>query len=729
MSRIPTLSNIEILFERCLPTTISLIRWSPRISVCALASENGDLFLFRYNPWQKVWDVPPREDHSKITVLEWSLDQLILAAGRDNGLVELYEVERGVVLTQFSISAEVTCMSWSSHELEHESLFLTSLKESNSCFYTFFRSLPKLESVEELCIKQEELFEPNLKKKFSKQDLLSVLLIGSKNGEVWVNIDGFFCPSFFKIPSQDLTVTSLKLSSNLTDIFVTYFDGNGLISLCVVRTTLFAKFNNEIRLFSRQFILISFLLDYMYTVINVMSESYEAVLTKLDEKLAKFVDKLPDDVLVVDEFLKLLSMGNNRPEILPFISSDLSFSNPRNKKLPNDIETSHQKLSSLLKTHLLPSSEMLYYKLVQMQRTCYVDSFVKLGYKPAAFESCSMLVGTFMLKCFELLQVTQTTKESFQVFFEWINIVGDRSQGTPNTQKTLTMKQYEILIDFLMNHLTQSGRTPCVKFNVELVEQYFMDKNLSCQQKYKSPWLKLAEETLPQDFPLIRPDPNSSLLQVIHALQRRVKDSFQDASTKIYQSLFDQLVMEKLKTITSSTSPILLQQKDTMLIFFTLNPPLEKYLFVLRYALEAFHYTFISLSGIEGSHRIQSIRECSELCITLLVEICFAEAREKHYTFILPLDCLKEARYFSISYDFPPIEEIPDLSLQIPATTCIKVSLDLYKVGEWDVRTHTLAGFVSKDKRRLRVYQLDSNEKSDEKMEQDTLDESTIEAD
>ena len=728
MSKIPIASNIEITYEKCLPTTISLICWSPKIDVCAFASEAGDLYLFRYNPWQKVWDIPPREDHSKFTVLEWSRDQLMLAAGRDNGCVELLEVEKGTSLLHFSISVEVVCLSWSLHELSEESDFLKSLGECNENFHAFFGPLPKLENVENSCRIQDALFEPNLQKKYAKYNVLSVLLIGCKNGDVWVNIDGFFCPSSFNVISENNRITALRLSTNLTEIVITHCDDRANIFVSIAKTTFFTKFNNETRVLAHQFKLIYFLLHYMSTVINVMSESYEAVLTKLDEKLAKFVELLPDDVLVVDEFLKLLSMGNNRPEILPFISRDLSFSNPRNKKLPNDIETSHQNLTTVIKNHLLPSSEMLYYKLTQVERVCKLSSFEKLGFKSKAFESCSMLTGTFMLKTFELLHVTQTTKESFQVFFEWINIVGDKIQGLEqHTDKTLSMKQYEILIEFLMNQLQQSGKPPCVKFNVELVEQYFMLEDLTCQQENKSPWLKLAEEVLPEDFPLIRPDPSASLIQIMQKLQNRVKDSFHIASTTISE-LFKEIAQVKIKSISASAPPIILQHKEAVLIIVALNPPFDRFVIVLRYALGEFHYAFISLTGLQDAFTIESVREYNDKSFVLLVRISLAEQKDKYFLYFVPFYCLDEAKYYSTSYEFPPTGELHEIALVIPDSSCVCFALDRFQVSQWDVTaTRKLAGFVSQDKKRLRVYDLDScEEKIEESTCQESMDESTL---
>ncbi|KAI6652043.1 Anaphase-promoting complex subunit 4-like [Oopsacas minuta] len=724
MSEIPLASNIEILYERRLSTTISLICWSPNINVFAFASEAGDLYLFRYIPWQKVWEIPPREDHTKFTVLEWSRDELMLAGGKDNGNVEIYHIEKGTLLFQFSISAEVTCLSWSIHEVDAQSDLLTSLKKCNDDFHAFFGPLPKLESVDELCRVQETLFEPNLLKKFAKQNTLSILLIGSKIGEVWLNIDGLFCPSFFKLHSEPTKITALKISNNLNDIFITHSDEQENISVCLAKTCFFKQYNHEIRVFSQQFKIISFLLQYMSTVINVMSESYEAVLTKLDEKLAKFVELLPDDVLVVDEFLKLLSMGNNRPEILPFISRDLSFSNPRNKKLPNDIETSHQNLTSVIKNHLLLSSEMLYYKLIQVQKVCKIRAFDKLGYKSDAFESCSMLTGTFMLKTFELLHVTQSSKESFQVFFEWINIVGDRIQGIDqNSNKTLTMKQYEILIEFLMSQLKQSGTPPYVKFNVELVEQYFMPKDLSCQQRNNSPWLKMAEEILPQDFPLIRPDPSSSLLQIMQSLLTRVKDSFLIASGNISQEIFKNLTHNKIKTVSASTKPIFVEHKNAMLVIITLTAPLEKYILILRYAFGEFYYTFISLTGLEGSLSIDSICEYNDLCFAVMVNY-LDERKDSYSMFIISFDVLLDAKYFSFSYDFP--EDIDEIALQVSASSCVCLTLDRFKVSTWTVSSsRKLAGFVYQDKKSIRLYNLDgSGMKKIEEVMQESMDES-----
>ena len=726
MSKIPLSSDIEITYEKCLPTTISLICWSPKIDVCAFASEAGDLFLFRYKPWQKVWEITPREDHSKFTVLEWSRDQLMLAAGRDNGCVEILEVEKGTPLLQFSISSEVTCMNWSIHEFSDESDFLKSLADCNDNFHAFFGPLPKLENVEDMCRIQDTVFEPNLQKKYAKYNVLSVLLIGSKNGDVWVNIDGFFCPSSFRVHSENNRITALRLSTNLNEIFITHCDDQANVNVCIANTSFFIKFNNEIRVLAHQFKLISFLLDYMSSVINVMSESYEAVLTKLDNKLAKFVELLPDDVLVVDEFLKLLSMGNNRPEILPFISRDLSYSNPRNKKLPNDIETSHQNLTTVIKNHLLPSSEMLYYKLIQVQKVCKLTSFEKLGFRSNAFESCSMLTGTFMLKTFELLHVTQTTKESFQVFFEWINIVGDKIQGLEHhTTKTLTMKQYEILIDFLMNQLQQSGKPPYVKFNVDLVEQYFMAKDLTCQQENKSPWFKMAEEVLPEDFPLIRPDPSSSLLQIMRTLQNRVKESFGIASTTISQ-LFNDITHYKIKLISASAPPLITQLKEAVLIIVSINAPLDKFILVLRYALGAFHYAFISLAELQDPFTIESVREYNDKSFVLLMRTSLAEQKDKYLMYFIPFYSLDEARYFEITYDFPPIEEIAEIALLIPVSICVPLPLDRFQVRAWDVTaTRRLAGLVSQDMKRLRVYDLDcSEEKREESTCQESMDDS-----
>ena len=719
MSKVSIPSNIGILYERYLPSTVSIICWSPLINVCALASEAGELYLYRNNPWQKVWENPPREDHAKFTALEWSRDQLMLAGGRDSGSVELYHVEKGTLLFQFSISVEVTCMSWSVHEVSPASDMLTSLQKSNEDFHAFFGPLPKLEGADELYRIQETLFEPNLMKKFAKLTTLSVLLIGSKTGEIWVNIDGLFSPTLFKLPPEHTRITNIKLSTDINEILVSHCNDQGNVSISIVNTNFFKKFNHEIRVLSQQFKMISFLLQYMSTVTNVMSESYEAVLTKLDDKLAKFVELLPEDVLVVDEFLKLLSMGNNRPEILPFISRDLSFSNPRNKKLPNDIETSHQNLTSVIKNHLLLSSEMLYYKLIQIQKICKISAFSKLGYKSDAFESCSILTGTLMLKIFELLHVTQSTKESFQVFFEWINIVGNRIQGIEQSNKAMTMKHYEILVEFLMNQLQQSGKPPCVKFNVELVEQYFMPKDLSCQQVNKSPWLKMAEEVLPKDFPLIKPEPSSSLLQVLQSLQTRVKESFQIASNTISEHFFRDITQANIKLISQSTTPVMIQDKDAVLVLLSLCPPFEKYILILRYALGAIHYTFISFAGLGKSFKIDSIREYNDTCFAVLVD-----TTKEHSLFFIPNDLLKDAKYFSVSYDFP--EDINEITLLISVSDLVCLNLDRYHARTWQLSsTLKLAGFVSKDKKRLRVYNLDSKgKKKVEEHLQQSMDES-----
>jgi anaphase-promoting complex subunit 4 len=68
---------------------------------------------------------------------------------------------------------------------------------------------------------------------------------------------------------------------------------------------------------------IEYLVNYLSRTIMAISEAWEIILLKMDDKLAKYAEGKPPGSLAAD-FLELLKVGVPTPKLVSFLSRDLT---------------------------------------------------------------------------------------------------------------------------------------------------------------------------------------------------------------------------------------------------------------------------------------------------------------------------------------------------------------------------------------------------------------------
>ena len=83
--------------EKTTDQEVSLMVWSPKMDILALAFSSGSISLHRLQ-WQKIWTAEAGGEDVEVGALAWRPDGKLLAAGDSAGVLTIRHIENSSAL-------------------------------------------------------------------------------------------------------------------------------------------------------------------------------------------------------------------------------------------------------------------------------------------------------------------------------------------------------------------------------------------------------------------------------------------------------------------------------------------------------------------------------------------------------------------------------------------------------------------------------------------------------
>lgn len=498
------------LEERSLAVEVTLMEWSPKMDLIALANDNGDVLLQRLT-WQRqpIWTLnPPGEEEGKeVRALAWRPDGKVLAVGYKSGQLLLCRVEKAEVIHTTRVDHSITCMQWTSASNQclkvdggcgsnGQSLVkpdLTTAAGAVSDDSNSEKFLPKLPSLSKIS-SIKSYIDDNVEdaKRLKDQKRLNMLAVGTSGGMLTLLAYGVAPMAHFDV-SQFIPTPKCgdflgaTVSSDLHSISVMVEHSNEedvtqiFQSMLTLPCVLLASRHQEISRYAKKFGKIRTLMEYLEATLKAVTEAKEDILIEMENKLTKYAQQKTTEESLSDEFLQLLLWGKASLELQSFLLHELTEKGL--KKLDQSVENSYISIQKLVLKHIHSVGRSLLFHLSELKgMALWYDKYGMLGLNASAIQDAICAVGSFMLKANELLQVIESSLKNFKAFFRWLYVIVMQLMEEPIQQSISKMYQRDInfVADFLSENFTDEPNMDKTKsgFTLERVGQYLRKENL-----------------------------------------------------------------------------------------------------------------------------------------------------------------------------------------------------------------------------------------------------------
>ncbi|XP_057326177.1 anaphase-promoting complex subunit 4 [Microplitis mediator] len=445
--------TIRQLEERQLATEVTIMRWSPKMDLLAVANKKGEVSLHRLT-WQRVWLVNPPEEFEVISNLSWHPDGKLLAVSYDNTkILHLIDIENKNIIhkQEYKPNNHITCMSWlslSTQDLGNDNFSQLNLQNDNKSVLSptgpYLPPLPTLNHT--------FTHEPG-RKEFTAKNL-DILFLGHESGEISMYVFGMFYCGKLKI--SDGMITEITGGCGNPIWISCKFDDN-TIKVYRLSCPLLERSKAFLKLAQMQ-AQIDYLMDYLSQTLMAISEAWETILLEMDEKLTRYEDNEPPGTLAAD-FLELLMIGISSSKLASFLLHDLS--DKGLKKLAHSIEICYSNIQKLVLKHLNSVGMALAYQLGEMQGMArFGGDYEALGLEnDKQITTALHAVETFLAKSSEIQQVIDQSMKEYKAFFRWlyVEIAKLTDEKIPSEASKISQQELTFIAEFLLNFDTSKN--------------------------------------------------------------------------------------------------------------------------------------------------------------------------------------------------------------------------------------------------------------------------------
>ncbi|KAI4477884.1 hypothetical protein M0804_012364 [Polistes exclamans] len=505
------------LEERQLPTEITIMKWSPKMDLLAVANVKGEVALHRLT-WQRVWLLSPQNESDTSVNLTWRPDGKLLAVCYEcSKLFCLVDIENKNIIykVQLSIQNSITSITWLPL-MNTECDNFVSNKSNISSTGNYLPSLPSLNR--------------NIGQESERKELLSqtldILFLGRDNGTAMMYVFGmFYCGNIFV---GNGTIIEISGGSG-KPIWITWKDNNSIV-VNRYSCPLLEKSSAFLKVAQAQ-ANIECLMDYLSRTLMAISEAWETIISEMDDKLARYAESNPPGAVAAD-FLELLMIGIPTQNLENFLLRDLTEKGL--KKLGHSIEMCYSNIQKLVVKNLNSVGMALVYQLAEIR------GMVRLGgpYESLGLKNESLITKAlhaseaFLAKASEMKQVIDHSMRDYKAFFRWLYVEIQRLTDERISSEVSRMSQQELtfIAEFLKGFDKIEPSTGSRKgVNLEKLGQYLRHEPLqACLTPEGSEWASMLDENhCLRDHPLImKQDLNYSLLQSHEKLVNAIHDVF-----------------------------------------------------------------------------------------------------------------------------------------------------------------------------------------------------------
>ncbi|XP_043462113.1 anaphase-promoting complex subunit 4 [Leptopilina heterotoma] len=513
------------LEERQVSTEITLMRWSPKMDLLALANVKGEVTLHRLT-FQRVWLLSPQDESGLVENICWRPDGKLLAVTyKESKTLYLVDVENKNIVHKtnlFAKNSPITCMAWLPLNFKSHGANDISSPTGN-----YLSTLPSLD---------RSYGQESERKEFLLQKL-DMFFTGQETGEIGMYIFGmFYCGtlSIGKGPILEISGGSGKPLwaswRNTNEIIVNKLSCPLLESSDAFLKVAQAQAN------------VDYLMDYLSRTLMAITEAWETILLEMDEKLTRYAENNPPGSVAAD-FLELLMIGIPSENLESFLLRDLTEKGL--KKLGHSIEMCYSNIQKLVLKHLNSAGMALAYQISEMLGMARLGGdYESLGLiEETPITGALHRIQAFLGKTSEVQQVIDHSMRDYKAFFRWLYVVILRltDERVPPEINKLSQQELTYIAEFLRGFDNTEAGNGRKGVNLEKLGQYLRREPLqNCLKSEGSEWALLLDENfcLRDHSLIIKQDLDSSLLQS----HDKVVEAINSLFAKSYQGLTDHFV-------------------------------------------------------------------------------------------------------------------------------------------------------------------------------------------
>nr|XP_050868144.1 anaphase-promoting complex subunit 4 isoform X1 [Vespula vulgaris] len=528
------------LEERQLPAEVTIMRWSPKMDLLAVANVKGEVALHRLT-WQRVWLLSPQNESDTSVNLAWRPNGKLLAVCyMCSKLFCLVDIENKNIIykVQLSLQNSITSITWLPL-MNADSDNFASNKNNISPTGNYLPSLP--------CLNRN--FGQESERKELLSQTLDLLFLGKDNGSVMMYVFGMFYCGEITVGNGPIIEIS---GGSGRPIWITWKDNNGIV-VNRYSCSLLEKSSAFLKVAQAQ-ANIECLMDYLSRTLMAISEAWETILSEMDDKLARYAESNPPGAVAAD-FLELLMIGIPTQNLENFLLRDLTEKGL--KKLGHSIEMCYSNIQKLVVKNLNSVGMALVYQLAEIR------GMVRLGgpYESLGLKNESLITKAlhaseaFLAKASEMQQVIDHSMRDYKAFFRWLYVEIQRltDERIPSEVSRMSQQELIFIAEFLKGFDKIESSTGSRKgVNLEKLGQYLRHEPLqTCLTPEGSEWASMLNENhcLRDHSLIMKQDLNFSLLQSHEKLVNAIRDVFAVA----YEDLVNHFTVLQTSLISSTS--------------------------------------------------------------------------------------------------------------------------------------------------------------------------------
>ena len=508
--------------EKTTDQEVSLMVWSPKMDILALAFSSGSISLHRLQ-WQKIWTAEAGGEGEGVVVsaLAWRPDGKLLAAGDSSGVLTIRHIEASTALHTEQLDSGVVSIRWQQCAGEE----LTGSSDNSD--WEFLARLPSLSKTYSggSGTGQEELEDCRV---LDSQDT-SVLVVGTQAGTIYVLINGYLLCMKLSI-SEMMTeqcggVESVVMTPDMKSLCVL----TSSCDLIILRCPLLSSCKPQLLNLASKFCFIHGLCQYSTETIRHIKEAWETILLEMDSKLSSYAEKNPPGTVAAD-FLELLLFGVPTPQLKLFLEKDMTEKSL--KKLGNSMEMSYSNIQRLVLRYLGAVSQSLNFQLWEVLGLARMgDKYSVLGVSEELVEAAVTRAQAFWAKGVELQQVLDESSKNFKAFFRWlyVEMLKIHDDSVPGDLGKVSQQDVTFIAEFLKRFQPVEEPGGVTHVHLEKVGQYLGEADLlQLPDRSNNLWCKLVQSN-PElaNTPFIIPvDSKTSLVKEHELLLNAVNSLF-----------------------------------------------------------------------------------------------------------------------------------------------------------------------------------------------------------
>ncbi|XP_078490497.1 anaphase-promoting complex subunit 4-like [Ciona intestinalis] len=366
-------SNAFSLFDKKqLKSKIHLMSWSPKRDLIAMATDIGELLLYRLSALERAWVLPPHSSGTLINTICWRPDGNVVAVGhstKEAGVRFVY-MEKAEIVWHLNnekslLEQPASILKWFEHS-EYVTESLVSENISSLSAKDYIPELPKLPSKELQTVNVQSIVGASR---------FHILILCDVHNNVTLLAYGVFpiltisASTFSLEKSAPVKITDFCLTPDFKEvIFTISLENKPTTASCIAQVVKIPSKYHGITMWdhaAQTACHLTTTLSYMSNVLECMNESCDTVIQEMETKLTCYLINKPISGTIGDELLHFLLWGKSSDVIRDFLMKCITEKGV--VKLKKFVESSYTYMLQLLLINFQMAADAIYYHVVEIK--------------------------------------------------------------------------------------------------------------------------------------------------------------------------------------------------------------------------------------------------------------------------------------------------------------------------------------------------------------------------